>query len=87
MPVGTTFDRARNPFRIMLQLRRPGRLGFLILQGDGDGGPPPNGRRMFIIAAAAARGPEAQQSVSGHGPLFRSFTPGRDRSFRRPVDA
>ena len=87
MSVGTTFYGSRYTFRIMLQLRRPGRFRFLVLQGDGDGRPPPNGRRMFIIAAAAARGPEAQQPIARHGPLLRTFPPGRDGSFRRPVDA
>ena len=60
MSVGGPFYGSRNPFRIMLQFRRPGSFRVLILQGDGDGGPPPDRRRMFIIAAAAARGPEAQ---------------------------
>ena len=59
MSVGTTFDGARNPFRIMLQFRRPGRLRFLVLQGDGDGRPPPNRGRVLVVAALSSGGPEA----------------------------
>ena len=40
MPISTTLNSTRNPFRIMLQFGSPGRLRFLVLQGDGDGGPP-----------------------------------------------
>ena len=60
MSVGGPFDGARNPFRIMLQFRRPGRLRVLILQGDGDGRPPPNRGRVLVVASPTSGGPEAQ---------------------------
>ena len=84
VPIRRPFDGSRNPFRIMLQLRRPGRLRVLILQSDGDGCPPPNGRRCSHCRPSAG-GPEPQQSIAGHGLFFASFLPGRDRSFRRPL--
>ena len=71
----------------MLQFRRPGSFRVLVLQGDGDGGPSSNRGRMFIIASPTSGGPEPQQSIARHGPLLRTFPPGRDRPFRRPVDA
>ena len=58
MSVGRPFDGPRDTFRIMLQLRRPGSFRFLILQGDGDGGPSPNRGRVLVIAAPSTGGPE-----------------------------
>ena len=71
----------------MLQFRRPGSFRVLILQGDGDGRPPPNRGRVLVVASPTSGGPEPQQSIARHGPLLGTFPPGRDRPFRRPVDA